>query len=40
MIQSVNFPLSSYCIKPFGSWAVLEERVFAEMCARRKESGL
>jgi sugar phosphate isomerase/epimerase len=29
MIQSVNFPLSQYCIKPFGSWEALGEEVKA-----------
>ena len=29
MIQSVNFPLSRYCIQPFGSWDALGERVRA-----------
>ena len=29
MIQSVNFPLSQYCIRPFGSWEALGEKVKA-----------
>ena len=29
MIQSTNFPLSSYCIKPFGSWDRLAEEIKA-----------
>ena len=27
MIQSLNFPLSQYCIKPYGSWEALGEQV-------------
>ena len=29
MIQSTNFPLSSYCVRPFGSWNKLESEVRA-----------
>lgn len=29
MIQSVNFPLSTYCVKPFGSWDNLSARIKA-----------
>ena len=29
MIQTVNFPISSYCIKPYGSWENLREKVRA-----------
>ena len=29
MIQSVNFPISSYCIAPYGGWDVLGRRVRA-----------
>ncbi len=29
MIQSVNFPLSQYCIRPFGSWEALGRQVKA-----------
>ena len=29
MIQSTNFPLSSYCVKPFGSWDKLAEEIKA-----------
>ncbi len=29
MIQSVNFPLSPYCVKPYGSWDNLWERIKA-----------
>ena len=29
MIQSLNFPLSQYCIQPYGSWEALGERVKA-----------
>ena len=29
MIQSVNFPISQYCIQPYGSWEALREKVLA-----------
>ena len=29
MIQSVNFPLSQYCIRPYGSWEALSKQVKA-----------
>ena len=29
MIQSVNFPISSYCIKPYGSWENLRKKVLS-----------
>ena len=29
MIQNVNFPLSGYCIRPYGSWEVLGEKIRA-----------
>ncbi len=29
MIQSVNFPISQYCIKPYGTWENLREKVLA-----------
>lgn len=27
MIQTVNFPISNYCVRPYGSWANLQEKV-------------
>ena len=29
MIQNVNFPLSGYCIRSYGSWEVLGEKIRA-----------
>ena len=29
MIQSVNFPICTYCIKPYGSWDALGEKLRA-----------
>ena len=29
MIQSMNFPLSAYCLQPFGGWEALAARVRA-----------
>jgi len=29
MIQSVNFPISKYCIRPYGGWENLRKRVYA-----------
>ena len=29
MIQSVNFPISNYCIQPYGSWENLRKKVLA-----------
>ena len=29
MIQSVNFPISNYCIQPYGDWQSLREKVLA-----------
>ncbi len=29
MVQSMNFPLSGYCIRPYGSWEALEEKIKA-----------
>ena len=32
MIQSINFPICSYCIAPYGSWEALGERIRALGC--------
>ena len=29
MIQTVNFPISDYCVRPYGSWEELRKRIYA-----------